>query len=240
MERHWLISFSSRRASARTLVGGLRSLVSNRVSKKTAAIICSACLVVTDHIYAQPNPWPANPNWQQYVLGPKNQDVYPVKIVSVSGNVTNPQGLLDPNSSPGTTLTTSAGATPASILLDYGQDTNGVPWFNLTSAQGSPTLVAAYSEGLQYIQANPTQGDQSPPDSAAGDPSRSDSYTVASAGTIVNPYIQGGEHFQAFTLTTPGTVTLQAVGIQFAGYRATQDNYAGYFVCSSDQLNQIW
>jgi alpha-L-rhamnosidase len=84
------------------------------------------------------------------------------------------------------------------------------------------------------------QGDQSPPYSGAGDPSRSDSYTVASAGTIVNPYIQGGERFQTVTLTTPGTVTLQAIGIQFAGYRATPDDYAGYFVCSSDQLNQIW
>jgi len=240
MERHRLLSFSSRRASARTRFDGLRFLVANRTCRATTATIGLTILVASDHIYAQPDPWPAHPNWQQYVLGPKNQDVYPVKIVSVSGNVTNPQGLLDPNSSSGTTLTTSAGATPASILLDYGQDTNGIPWFNLTSAQGSPTLVAAYSEGLQYIQANPTQGDQSPPSSGAGDPSRWDAYAVASAGTIVNPYIQGGERFQTVTLTTPGTVTLQAVGIQFAGYRATPDDYAGYFVCSSDQLNQIW
>jgi hypothetical protein len=158
MERHRLLSFSSRRASARTLFDGLRFLVANPTCRATTATVGLTFLVAADHIYAQPNPWPANPNWQQYVLGPKNQDVSPVKVVSVSGNVTNPQALLDPNSSPGTTLTTSAGATPASILLDYGQDTNGVPWFNLTSAHGSPTLVAAYSEGLQYIQANPTPG----------------------------------------------------------------------------------
>jgi alpha-L-rhamnosidase len=125
-------------------------------------------------------------------------------------------------------------------LLDYGQDTNGFPWFEVASAQGSPTLVAAYSEGLQYIQANPTQGDQSPPYSSAGDPSRADSYTVTTPGTIVNQFIQGGERFQAITLTTPGSITLRAAGIQFAGYRATPPDYAGYFVCSSDQLNRIW
>ena len=96
--------------------------------------------------------------------------------------------------------------------------------------------MAAYSEGLQYIENNLTQGDQAPPYSAAGDPSRADSYTVTAPGTIVNQYIQGGERFQAITLTTPGTITLKAVGIRFAGYRATAADYGGYLrfhsICS--------
>ena len=240
MERHWLIPFLTRRASARIFVGGAQSFVPNRISNKLGASVCCGLLALSGQLYGQQNPWPTNPNWQQYVLGPSNPDVYPVKIVSVSGNVTNPGGLLDPNSSQGTTFTTSSGSTPASVLLDYGQDTNGFPWFAVTSAQGSPARVAAYSEGLQYIQTNPTQGDQSPPFSSAGDPSRADSYAVTAPGTIVNPYIQGGERCQAITLTTPGTVTLKNVGIRFAGYRATPASYGGYFVCNSDLLNRIW
>ena len=240
MERHWLFPFFSRRALARNLVGAAQSRGSIRTSIKVGASVGFGLLAVSGQLYGQKNPWPTNPNWHRYVLGPKNPDVYPVKIVSVSGNVTNPQGLVNPNSSEGTTFTTSSASAPASVLLDYGQDTNGFPWFQVTSAQGSPTFVAAYSEGLQYIQANPTQGDNSPPFSSAGDPSRADSYAVTAPGTIVNQYIQGGERFQAITLTTPGSVTLKKVGIQFAGYRATAANYAGYFVCNSDQLNRVW
>ncbi|HTD14875.1 MAG TPA: alpha-L-rhamnosidase C-terminal domain-containing protein [Chthoniobacterales bacterium] len=240
MERHWRFPFFSRRALARILAGGSQSRISHRTSIKIGASVCFGLLAISPQLYGQKNPWPTNPKWQHYVLGPNNPDVYPVKIVSVSGSVTNPQGLVNPNPSEGTTFTTSSASAPASVLLDYGQDTNGFPWFEVTSSQGSPTLVAAYSEGLQYIQANPTQGDNSPPYSSAGDPSRADSYTVTAPGTIVNQYIQGGERFQAITLTTPGTVTLKNVGIRFAGYRATAANYPGYFVCNSDLLNRVW
>ena len=197
MERHWRFPFFSRRALARILAGGSQSRISHRTSIKIGASVCFGLLAISPQLYGQKNPWPTNPKWQHYVLGPNNPDVYPVKIVSVSGSVTNPQGLVNPNPSEGTTFTTSSASAPASVLLDYGQDTNGFPWFEVTSSQGSPTLVAAYSEGLQYIQANPTQGDNSPPYSSAGDPSRADSYTVTAPGTIVNQYIQGGERFQA-------------------------------------------
>jgi len=127
MERHWRFPFFYRRALARILSGDSQSLISNRTAINVGATICFGLLAMSGQLYGQKNPWPANPNWQKYVLGPKNPDVYPVKIVSVSGSVTNPQGLVNPNSSGGTTFTTSSASAPASVLLDYGQDTNGLP-----------------------------------------------------------------------------------------------------------------
>jgi hypothetical protein len=118
MERHRLFPFFSRRASARILAVGSHLRISSRTPIKVGASVAFGLLAISGQLYGQKNPWPTNPNWQQYVLGPKNSDVYPVKIVSVSGNVTNPQGLVNPNSSQGTTFTTSAGNRTRAALFE--------------------------------------------------------------------------------------------------------------------------
>jgi alpha-L-rhamnosidase len=46
-------------------------------------------------------------------------------------------------------------------------------------------------------------------DLGAGDLSRVDTYPVSRPGLIVNRLIQGGERFEALTLSAPGSVTLR-------------------------------
>src|ERR671923_669393 len=74
------------------------------------------------------------------------------------------------------------------------------------------------------------------------DPSRANSFTLTAPGTVGNApdQIQGGQRFQAITLTTPGTVELTSVGIHFRHPNASSDDYAGYFLSSDDALNRIW
>jgi hypothetical protein len=38
--------------------------------------------------------WPASPDWQQYVEAPGSLNLSPVRVVSVSGTVTNPGGIV--------------------------------------------------------------------------------------------------------------------------------------------------
>ncbi len=180
-------------------------------------------------------PWPTNPNWQQYVEGPATPNVSPVAVVSTSGNVTNAAALASTGSGSAKLTMASGGSAPV-IILDYGKDVGGYPYFTVTAENGSPVLRAGYSEAKQFISANGDGGHAF----NAGDKSRADSYTVRGAGTITNRYIQGGERFEEITLTSPGSVTLSAVGIRYSPYRATANDYQGYFMSSSDQLNKIW
>ncbi len=48
--------------------------------------------------------------------------------------------------------------------------------------------------------------------------SRADNFTISAPGTVGNAanQIQGGQRFQAITLTTPGTLELTAAGITSA------------------------
>lgn len=124
----------------------------------------------------------------------------------------------------------------ASVLLDYGIDVGGYPTFDVSDVSGTPTLQAGYSETRGQV--SPT-GDGVPP-WASGDANRFDSYRVSAPGRITNGEIQGGQRYQLITLTTPGTVSLSAVGITSTHYLATADEYEGHFVSSSDELNRVW
>ncbi len=75
---------------------------------------------------------------------------------------------------------------------------------------------------------------------AEGDPKRYDDYTVSGAGTITNTYVQGGERYEEITLTTPGTITLSGIGVNYIADRTQASALPGYFDSSNNELNQIW
>jgi len=77
-------------------------------------------------------------------------------------------------------------------------------------------------------------------DCGAGDLARADTYPVKSPGLIVNRLIQGGERFQAITLTAPGSVTLRHAGIRPTFFIPPPTRKRGHFVCSDPALNEIW
>jgi alpha-L-rhamnosidase len=182
--------------------------------------------------------WPTSADWQQYVEAPAALNLAPVRVISVNGAVGNPGGIVAGGRGD-TTLTRSAADTgPTDIVLDYGRDIGGVPSFTVAAASGSPTMEAGYSEAQQYIAAD---GDGGVPSIGAnGDPSRSDSYTVSGPGVITNRYIQGGERYQEISLTSPGSVTLSAVGIRYTAYDGTPSTFKGYFLSSDATLNKEW
>ena len=184
---------------------------------------------------ASSTPWPANPDWQNYVQIPSSATVCPTAVASTSGAVTGAQNLVC-GASGATTLTLTAGGTAPTIVLDYGRDVGGVPFFTVSSVSGAPTLQAGYAESMRYL--TPT-GEGAPP-WGEGDSARYDTYTVSGAGTITNRSVQGGERYEEITLTSPGALTLTSAGIDYIADRTGASGYQGNFVSSSDALNKIW
>jgi len=180
--------------------------------------------------------WPANPNWQHYVVGPTTPIAHPVRIVSTSGQIDNADALLASDNGSSSTLTRTANDTgPTNIVLDYGIDVGGLPTFEVTAATGSPQLRASYSESLAYLTIDGDKGA-----SHSADTHRFDTCAIDQTGTLINTYVQGGERYQMISLTTPGSVSLRAVGIKI-GFRCSgADGYQGHFICSDEGLNKIW
>jgi alpha-L-rhamnosidase len=159
----------------------------------------------------------------------------PIKVVSTSGNVQNAQALVWGGY---TTLSWGGTGTAPQVILDYGHDVAGLPVFDVAAVSGTPKLQAIYSESQQYLL---PEGDGAPSfPNAPGDPSRVDTYAVSGPGLIINRLIQGGERFQAITLTAPGSVTLNRVGIRAKFFLPQPTANRGFFRSSDSQLNEIW
>jgi alpha-L-rhamnosidase len=208
-----------------------------------AAAVCAGLLTVFVAGHAIPAasaataaaPWPTSPSWQSYDETPTSSAVCPTAVVSTSGNVSGAAGL-ECGGSGGATLTLASGGSDPTIVLDYGKLVGGVPYFDVSSASGSPALKAGYAQNEQYVGAT---GDAAVP-WAEGDPQRYDDFTVTGAGTLTNQYVQGGERYEEITLTTPGTVTLSGIGITYIADQTQAGNLAGWFDSSNSELNSIW
>lgn len=95
-------------------------------------------------------------SWHKYVRAPSSRTVSPKGIVqgSVSGNVSNPYGLIDGEHPTILTRQTTADSIP-SLVVDFGQNLAG--YLNLDLAGGAnlttplPGLRLAFSETLQYL-----------------------------------------------------------------------------------------
>jgi alpha-L-rhamnosidase len=175
-----------------------------------------------------------------------NQLVRPLRVESTIGQVTNADVLIAGHNGFATLTWGGVGSAPT-IVLDYGRDVGGLPVFEVSAVSGTPRLQAIYSEAEPWLL--PT-GDGSYPDGAevnvsyvgncgAASLSRVNTYSPSGPGLIVSRLIQGGERFQALTLTTPGSVTLRRVGVRptFVSPPAAS---MGYFSSSDPALNEIW
>jgi alpha-L-rhamnosidase len=187
--------------------------------------------------------------------GPESREplLRPIGVVSTSRNVQNAEALVGDHQGYATLTMVQGGAAPM-IILDYGRDVGGLPVFEVAAVTGVPKLQAIYSEAQKYLL--PT-GDGYPPTSSGSgqtfagevsfvgnasgaDLSRVDTYPLNRTGLVVNRLLQGGERFQAITLSGPGSVTLRQVGMLSKTFQSPVTDNRGSFACSDTALNKIW
>lgn len=166
--------------------------------------------------------WPSNPNWQALVPAPSSTNVKAVAINSTQGTVSNASALLTSGTA---TLTNSGSA----IVLDFGKEVGGTPYI-IVSSTSSATINIYTSESLTYLRNG---------SSFQNDNGSTISFLLNGARTYTGA-LHGGFRFMAIQLSTSGTVSLTAAGVNFQAYLATPAQYQGWFMSSDDQLNSIW
>ncbi len=94
------------------------------------------------------------PGWQSYLEQPKSSNVRPVSATVLSGSVSNARGLTSHRGG-ATTLTVATNGQPAVVLLDYGEEVEGMPYLDVKSyrsAGASPTVSLAFTEARRYLR----------------------------------------------------------------------------------------
>lgn len=104
------------------------------------------------------DPW-SDTNWHKYVRSPGSADVKPVRILAeeTTGNVSNPEGLLDGSQTTIFTRTQTEEEVP-SVVIDFGLNVVGLLRIHIegsSSSSGSlPGLRLAFSETEDALSGN--------------------------------------------------------------------------------------
>ena len=101
------------------------------------------------------SPVQENQSWKSHVLGTGEATAKPVRINTTIGDVTNAEGLVDPSKGPARLTYSGTGPAPV-IILDYGREVGGLPFFVSSAVTPggtatSVTLRAAYSEAREFL-----------------------------------------------------------------------------------------
>jgi hypothetical protein len=110
------------------------------------------------------------------------------------------------------------------------------PVFRSVAAQPGPPPVPAVPATTVTSAAEGPSSDENPGQSLVGG---NDLLTPTGPGRV-DTGVHPGFRFALLTLTTPGTMTIRDLGVDFQAYRATAKDYKGWFESSDDELNRLW
>jgi alpha-L-rhamnosidase len=161
--------------------------------------------------------WPGHPDWRSYVESNDAAALTPVSATS-TGDVTNPQALTAGGSGV-TTLTYTAGQTPPIVILDYGKEVGGLPYFNVSSVSPASSatsvdLKAGYSEVLKYLLGTSPSTTLSTAATAGETNIKVASVTNFAVGQPLT--VDAGAGAEQVTLTGVGTAGSGGTGLTFA------------------------
>lgn len=198
-------------------------------------------------------------SWQQYIVGPQERIIYPQRIVSTSGNVTNAQAVIQ-RSGDLVLSRSSQDETPPAVILDFGINVVGFLRVAFNGATANrPGIRIAFSETLQFLSdlsdysrsngASPiTPGSDQiavPPDPFTWN----DTWGCQNGTQVCADGLHGFRYIKIYLdalesdapiTSAHGTVNISLVYVEYSAFIGTPETFTGWFECSDVELNRYW
>lgn len=123
--------------------------------------------------------------------------------------------------------------------LDYGGESAGYPFFEVSSLTGPVQVEVKYTEEFGGLNQPFSDGPFSY-SNQLGNSFRVETFNFTSAGRLVAPLLQGGQKWQSLRLLTPGSVSFSAVGYEATVDTVLPGDLPGKFSSDDEVLNEIW
>lgn len=129
--------------------------------------------------------------------------------------------------------------TNAVATLDYGGESAGYPFFEVSSLTGAVQVEVKYTEEFDGLN-QPFSDGPFAYSNQLGNTFRVETFNFTSAGRLVAPLLQGGQRWQSLRLLTPGSVSFSAVGFEATVDTVLPGDLPGQFSSDDEVLNDIW
>lgn len=123
--------------------------------------------------------------------------------------------------------------------LDYGGESAGYPFFEVSSLTGVAQVEVKYTEEFGGLN-QPFSDGPFAYSNQLGNTFRVETFNFTSAGRLVAPLLQGGQRWQSLRLLTAGSVSFSAVGFEATVDTVLPGNLPGQFSSDDEVLNEIW
>lgn len=134
----------------------------------------------------------------------------------------------------------SLNSTGESVILDYGSEVAGTPYFVVDVLNGPAQIEVKYSEELSGLE-NPNSDGPYTFTTGLSSSFRVETFNITSLGLFKSFFIQGGQRWQSITQLTGGQIMFSEVGlIPSAEVVGNADILPGHFECSNEDYNRIW
>ncbi|KAF4996957.1 hypothetical protein FGRMN_4174 [Fusarium graminum] len=138
------------------------------------------------------------------------------------------------------TITLSSdGLNADTVVLDYGENFEGHPTFEVISTSGDTsrfelTFAEAKSSLDHYTSDGPIGL------AAAMESYRVNRYNISKSGIISNRLIQGAFRYEKLNLSSAGELKLRSIGVKPTVHTTPLTELPGSFECSDQDLTRIW
>ncbi|WP_370616625.1 alpha-L-rhamnosidase C-terminal domain-containing protein [Mumia qirimensis] len=123
------------------------------------------------------------------------------------------------------------------VIYDFGQEVGGTISLRASDVEGAPRLGLAFSESDTYMTSS-SDFSQDP----SGIATETHYFDLDDDGQVSDEVIRGGFRYLMVFLDSPGEATLSDLELEFTADPTNPDpsDYAGSFLSSDDQLNELW
>jgi hypothetical protein len=123
--------------------------------------------------------------------------------------------------------------------LDYGGESAGYPFFEVSSLTGAVQVEVKYTEEFEGLN-QPFSDGPFAYSNQLGNTFRVETFNITSSGRLVALLLQGGQKWQSLRLLTPGSVSFSAVGFEATVDTVLPEDLPGQFSSDDEVLNEIW
>ncbi|KAF4454661.1 hypothetical protein F53441_2895 [Fusarium austroafricanum] len=125
------------------------------------------------------------------------------------------------------------------VILDYGENFEGHPTFEVVSKYGDTSgFELSFAESKFSFDSYMSDGPI--PLAAAMETYRVNRYNITKPGTITNRLVQGAFRYQKLNLSSHGELRLKNVGVKPTVHNTPLTKLPGGFECSDEDFTRIW
>lgn len=136
------------------------------------------------------------------------------------------------------TTSITLSSSESTIVLDYGTNVAGFPFF-VTSSNGPAQVEVRYSEALTGLSNSNADGPWTFSNGLSNS-FRVETFELTEPGYLESFFVQGGQRWQSIRLLGNGSVTIDRIGFQATSEHADVEELPGYMSTSNATYNEIF